>query len=134
MNDTLRVIRTTLFLAAAGLYSLNVDLGASGARRPSCEEVCDPDASCDTDCEYWVGESLAFSTCGDYDGGPDNGQCNGDSCDTLCGPFAPPERECWSDDQPTDCDTFGYYVACDDGYCAAGTTDEDCGNCPEDCE
>jgi hypothetical protein len=73
------------------------------------------------------------TTCGEYQGGP-NEWCDNGDCDELCGPFADAEWTCTFEGQSMSCYDYGEYAFCGDGYCANLANDEDCDTCSQDCD
>jgi len=134
MTGRMRV-RFGLLVVVAIMYWAQYPLDAAGAH-PGCSSACGSSTSCDLVCEYPVGEIWAFTTCGEYDGGAENGWCEPEqqlpSCGDVCGPFAPAGRECIWDEAETNCGNYGDSVTCNDGYCALGAG-ENCTNCEGDC-
>lgn len=126
-----RVLAAVLFSAAlAMLTQATPDARTS---LPLCASECGEEATCDTACEYPVGEIWAFTTCGEYDGGFENGWCNGPDCEAICGPYASPEQFCYDENVASDCETYGDYAVCEDDICANIGGNENCSTCPQDC-
>lgn len=122
---------------AVGLYvvsngTLVTPVAASAALLPECEFECGPSADCNTGCRVQIGEFLDEITCGEYNGGADNNQCN--TCDFECNIWSAPTQECWMGGSETDCQTDGpEYAVCGDDICQNGSGGEGCDSCAVDC-
>jgi hypothetical protein len=96
-----------------------------------CSVSCGAEESCSTECENDGGGT---TTCGEYDDGPVNDWCDGDTCDNVCGPWAATYDECYYEDELVDCYEYGVYAVCGDDACANISGEEDCTNCEQDCD
>lgn len=136
-GHTFRQRRLLVAVLAVGLYvaftgTLVTPVAARAAVLPECELECGPSADCNAGCRIQVGESLEDITCGEYNGGADNNQCN--TCDYECTIWSAPDQECWIGGTTSDCETDGLeYAYCGDGICQNGAAGESCANCDEDC-
>lgn len=98
-----------------------------------CDQVCNETANCGTSCLWAVGQEPAHEyTCGTYDGGPANDQCDGDGCATECSWWSLGEDVCWWSNEETTCGVYGVYGGCGDNVCVQ-YQDESCISCAEDC-
>jgi hypothetical protein len=95
-----------------------------------CYNTCGSEESCETECENDGGGT---TTCGEYHDGPIDGWCDGDTCEDVCGAWAPPSQECWDQGNPTDCYGYDSYAQCGDDVCSEYGGGEDCHTCPQDC-
>jgi hypothetical protein len=97
-----------------------------------CDAICTLAADCAAECMNIPSdpELPGFqSTCGDYNGGACSNTCN-----TTCTPYGSSGTSCDANGgSATTCGSYGVYLTCGDGVCAAGTGDEDCNSCSADC-
>jgi hypothetical protein len=98
-----------------------------------CSSVCGEETSCTEPCLIVQGQLPAIEiTCGEYDGGPANDQCDGDDCATECQWWSGPDDVCWWQDEETTCQDYGGSGDCGDDICVSWQG-ESCDTCPEDC-
>jgi hypothetical protein len=109
--------------AGAGMVPTAV---AAVAGMEMCEEACNEFADCDTECFEPVFLMLQSTTCGDWDGGIGNLQCEGECGDDLCAEWAGESCSSCS----LDCGPCPVEPTCEADGCEPGET---CRNCPEDC-
>jgi hypothetical protein len=107
------------------------------ARLPQCDEACGSSAKCDVHC-LAGGEVQMEYICGEWDGGAENGHCDGDTCWTECGPTVGCNNPCESAlGVLSACDVYdggegnGWCTSCGDRVCDPGS--EGCSTCPQDC-
>ena len=136
-GNQFRQRRLLVAVLAVGLFvvfngTLGTSVAASAGMLPDCENACGPSADCKAGCKLWVGESLEEISCGEYNGGADNDQCN--TCDYECTVWSNPSQECWIGGSTSDCETDGpEYAVCGDGLCQNWSGGEGCDSCATDC-
>ena len=108
-------------------------VSANTVRIPDCDGYCGAEVDCAAGCIVRDGEFIDEVTCGEYNGGAANNQCN--TCDFECTNWSNPAQECWTGGSTSDCETDGAeYAVCGDGTCQNGSGGEGCDTCPADCD
>ena len=110
----------------------NAAVSANSVRIPDCDGYCGAEVDCAASCIVRDGEIIEEMTCGEYNGGAANNQCN--TCDFECSLWSNPSQECWIGGSTSDCETDGpEYAACGDDVCQNGPGGEGCDSCALDC-
>ena len=137
-GHTFRRRRLLVAVLAVSLFvvfndgTLVTPVAASAVVLPDCENECGPGADCASGCKIQIGEFLDEITCGDYNGGAANNQCN--TCNAECTIWSNPNQECWMGGSQSDCETDGpEYAVCGDDLCQNGSAGEGCDSCALDC-
>lgn len=127
---TLCVVAVVALVLLIHFHSRGAALSVEYAR---CEQVCGVSAGCDTACVFFPGGEYegVETTCGEFDGGADNGWCSYPECGLVCGHWTDGGTACNDGVENTDCYEFGYYLHCGDDVCALGTESES--SCAADC-
>lgn len=95
---------TAIAAALVGLYLTN-GAALQATAIPQCDGLefsCNDTADCDASCLEWTGEGWNATTCGQFNGGYQNGMCDGDSCWHWCDVLIC-EATCYSGGEQTYC-------------------------------
>ena len=128
-------LRTLAMLCMVWLMMPSSMAATSPVQNDLCENVCGEEVACSQECDSYIPQGPLFpTTCGEYNGGYDNDQCDGYpffDCTYVCDGLSSPSTECLYDGELESCESW-FSLSCGDDICEGGE-EEDCSSCSADC-